>query len=68
MAISETSSDVNQPAILGENTAGGDGIVGKGRRGVVGQSDAYQGVFGTSRDNAGVVGESATFHAVFGIS
>lgn len=62
------SVDLNTPAITGENTAGGDGVVGIGTRGVVGKSDTYQGVYGTSRDNAGVVGESVNFHAIFGIS
>jgi hypothetical protein len=62
------SATINLPAIFGENTAGGDGISGKGRRGVVGVSDDFQGVFGKSRDNAGVVGESDKMHAVFGIT
>jgi hypothetical protein len=68
MSISEVSNNASDPAVRGENTAGGDGLVGKGRRGVVGESDTFQGVFGKSRDNAGIVGESALFHAVFGIS
>jgi hypothetical protein len=68
MSISESSNNANEPAVRGENTAGGDGLVGKGGRGVVGESDTFQGVFGKSRDNAGIVGESALFHAVFGIS
>lgn len=68
MAISEHSGETNVPAISGENTAGGDGVVGTGRRGVVGVSDNFQGVFGKSRDNAGVVGESDRMHAVFGIT
>jgi hypothetical protein len=42
------------PAVSGENTAGGDGIVGKGKRGVVGNG------------NEGVRGESDTFHAIVG--
>jgi hypothetical protein len=46
----------------------GDSVFGKGRRGVVGESDSFQGVFGWSGGNAGVVGESVMFHAVFGIS
>jgi hypothetical protein len=46
----------------------GDGVFGTGRRGVVGESDTFQGVYGRSRDNAGVVGESQQFHALFGIS
>jgi hypothetical protein len=68
MSISEVSNNASEPAVRGENTAGGDGLVGKGGRGVVGESDTFQGVFGKSRDNAGIVGESALFHAVFGIS
>jgi hypothetical protein len=55
------------PGVRGENTAGGDGLVGKGRRGVVGTSDTYQGVYGKSVDNAGVVGESDHLHGVFGV-
>jgi hypothetical protein len=56
------------PAVHGDNTVGGDGVFGTGRRGVVGVSDDYQGVFGKSRENAGVVGESDNMHAVFGIT
>ena len=68
MAISEQSNNAGVPAVSGENTAGGDGIFGKGNRGVVGTSDTFQGVFGSSRDNAGVVGESVNLDGVFGIS
>ena len=68
MSISEQSNNANVAAIGGENTAGGDGIFGKGNRGVVGVSDGFQGVFGLSRDNAGVVGESTNFDGVFGVS
>jgi hypothetical protein len=46
----------------------GDGVRGTGRRGVVGESPDYQGVFGHSGKNAGVVGESDNFHAMFAIS
>lgn len=45
----------------------GDGVVGTGRRGVVGESQFFQGVFGKSIENAGVVGESDRLHAVFGV-
>ena len=55
------------PAVFGENTAAGDGVLGKGRRGVVGESDSFQGVFGKSIENAGVVGESTKLHGVFGV-
>jgi hypothetical protein len=54
-------------AVLGTSKHG-DGVFGTGRRGVVGESDTFQGVYGHSRDNAGVVGESQQFHALFGIS
>ncbi len=53
--------------VFGENP-GGDGVVGHGRRGVVGQSDDFQGVYGHSVSNAGVVGESDHFDGVFGVS
>ena len=46
----------------------GDGVVGMGRRGVVGMSADYQGVYGHSGTNAGVVGESDQMHAVFAIT
>jgi hypothetical protein len=52
--------------VLGTNNSGGDGVVGVGRRGVVGLSDTFQGVFGKSVDNAGVVGVSDKLHGVFG--
>jgi hypothetical protein len=51
---------------MGESRTG-DGVVGIGRRGLVGNSETFQGVFGKSRDNAGVVGESDKLHGVFGI-
>jgi hypothetical protein len=54
--------------VAGQNDQGGDGVVGRGRRGVVGISDTFQGVLGQSGDNAGVVGESRNFHAIFGVS
>lgn len=68
MAISEQSNNATVAAVGGENVAGGDGVFGKGNRGVVGVSDAFQGVFGLSSDNAGVVGESTNFDGVFGVS
>lgn len=64
----EFSADATKPAVSGTNTAGGDGVVGRGRRGVVGESPDFQGVYGKSGDNAGVVGEADRFHAVFGVS
>jgi hypothetical protein len=62
------SNKPNVPGVRGSNSAGGDGIRGKGRRGVVGESKEFQGVFGHSDENAGVVGESQGMHAVFGIT
>jgi hypothetical protein len=61
------SSQAAVPGVKGENTAGGDGVVGIGRRGVVGESETFQGVFGKSIDNAGVVGESDKLHGIFGV-
>jgi hypothetical protein len=54
--------------VLGTNDNGGDGVVGNGKRGVVGFSQTWQGVFGKSVDNSGVVGESDKFHAIYGTS
>ncbi len=62
------SSNKVVPGVTGLNTAAGDGVVGRGRRGVVGESAEFQGVFGHSINNAGLVGESTNFHAVFGLS
>jgi hypothetical protein len=76
-AIFGVSHGANNAGVFGTNDAGGagvhgqslaDGVIGIGRRGVVGRSDTYQGVYGWSGDNAGVVGESDRFHAVFGVS
>lgn len=53
--------------VSGRNDSG-DGVMGVGRRGVVGISDTYQGVYGKSVQNAGVVGESDAMHAVFAIT
>ena len=36
MAINENSADPQVAAIAGDNSAGGDGVIGTGRRGVVG--------------------------------
>lgn len=62
------SNKPNVPGVAGTNTAGGDGLRGQGRRGVVGESKEFQGVFGHSEQNAGIVGESDGMHAVFGIT
>ena len=51
------SSNPAVPAVLAENTAQGDGVVGKGRRGVVGESGLGTGVFGFSKAGTGVLGE-----------
>lgn len=58
----------NGTGVVGKDSGGGDGVVGEGRRGVVGKSPEYQGVYGRSRDYAGVVGESDTMHGVFGVA
>lgn len=50
------------------NSESGDGVVGSGKRGVVGESRDFQGVFGRSTFEAGVAGESERFHAVSGMS
>jgi hypothetical protein len=60
-----TNDQVGGFGVQGINETG-DGVVGTGRRGVVGISDTFQGVFGQSKDNAGVVGESDKLHGVFG--
>ncbi len=54
--------------VLGISEASGAGVLGQRKRGVVGESDTFQGVFGHSRANAGVVGESEEFDGVFGMS
>lgn len=53
--------------VSGESSSG-DGVTGTGRRGVVGTSDSFQGVYGFSRLNAGVAAESRQFHAVYALS
>lgn len=65
--VTGNSAAAGVPGVAGDNTAGGDGVVGTGRRGVVGHSPSFQGVFGKSTDNAGVVGESDHLHGVFGV-
>src|SRR5437763_707637 len=68
---SYTSNRKDVPAVSGENTAGGDGLLGtshKGGRGVAGFSDTWQGVYGHSVENAGVVGESPGMHGVYGVT
>lgn len=70
MAISENSDNANQAAVSAENTAGGDGVFGKGLRGVVGVTDVPggTGVFGTSEQGIGVWGQSDANDAVVGVS
>src|SRR5450755_2073582 len=86
-AIYGVSHDVNNAGVIGINSGGGwgvvgrssrvgvsgestagDGVTGTGRRGVVGTSDGFQGIYGYSRLNAGVAAESAQFHAVYAVS
>jgi hypothetical protein len=61
------SATVGTPGVRGQNSAGGDGVYGEGRRGVVGHSDAFRGVDGSSTGNAGVYGESDNLHGVYGL-
>jgi hypothetical protein len=66
-SLSGTTDGPGVPGVRGEGQEGNDGVFGHGRRGVVGVSETFQGVFGKSGDNAGVVGESDRLHGVFGI-
>jgi len=80
MTISETSDDANTPAVIGENTAGGQGVYGhsiSGRGvvgssetnyGVTGESTKLPGVRGTSVDGRGIEGWSTNSDGVWGIS
>jgi hypothetical protein len=83
MTIRGDSTSAGDPGVYGENTAGGDGVSGKGDRGVVGVSDAtpaeiplvfgrprpvVAGVFGTSKAGIGVAGQSDTGSGLRGIS
>jgi hypothetical protein len=54
--------------VHGASSTDGDGVVGFGRRGVVGESIEFQGVFGHSQKDCGVVGESDTSDGISGIS
>ena len=58
--ITHSTLSPTHAGVYGASTAGG--------RGVMGESQKFQGVYGKSGDNAGVVGESDKFHAVFGIT
>jgi hypothetical protein len=62
------SHDGSAAGVLGTNDKGGDGVVGNGRRGVVGTSVDYQGVYGFSGSNVGVIGESQSFEGVWGLA
>ena len=72
MAINESSDDATTAGVTATNTAGGDGVLSTGHRGVVGKSsdEGGTGVFGfvTAVNASGVFGESAQFHGVFGRS
>ena len=46
------SANVSVAAVRGENSKDGDGVVGKGRRGVVGDSVAFQGDRKSTRLNS----------------
>ncbi len=70
MAISETSDDANTTAVVGENTAGGDGVYGHSTsgRGVVGRSETNYGVTGDSTKLPGVRGTSVEGRGIEGWS
>ena len=46
--VKAQSTDPKVAAVEGTNDKGGDGVVGNGRRSVVGISETFQGVFGKS--------------------
>jgi hypothetical protein len=54
--------------VFGFTGDSGDGVVGNGKRGVVGESRLFQGVYGRSAMNAGVLGESDGLHGTMGVS
>ena len=75
------STDANVPGVLGISKAGGDGVVGRGLRGVAGFSQEFRGalgqkkptaagpgVFGGSKTGRGVEGRSDTNYGVSGDS
>ena len=74
------SSDPTVPAVKGESTSGGFGVLGicdvghgvhgqsKTSRGVVGESEEFHGVFGKSRNNVGVAAESQNTEAMNALS
>ncbi len=72
MPISEQSQTQQIAAVIGENTASGDGVFGIGRgvtgRGVVGTSESFEAVVGVSETGKGVVGISNSFRGVSGKS
>lgn len=58
------------PAVLGENTAGGDGVRGTSKvgTGVIGTSESGVGVWGGSKSSSGVGGMSDSGIGVHGVS
>jgi hypothetical protein len=68
-ALKGQSHNAATPGVEGENTAGGAGIAGVGRRGVMGTSTEFQGVYGWGDgiNVTGVTGESTKFHGVYGV-
>ncbi len=59
--------DSGSAGVFGVAENDGDGVFGRGRRGVVGISDSFQGVFGKSTEGVGVFGESDNAHGITGI-
>ena len=69
--VNAQSNTKDVPAVLGENTDGGDALRGYGTgagRGVVGVSDSHTGVEGNSTGGDGVFGSSKSGTGVVGVS
>ena len=62
--VAGDSADPALAATTGMNTGGGDGVFGRGNRGVVGESPGGVGVQGESADGVGVWAQSTTYEGV----
>ena len=62
--VTGDSADPAVAATSGINTGGGDGVFGRGNRGVVGESQGGVGVQGESHDGIGVWAQSGTYEGV----
>jgi hypothetical protein len=70
-ALSGDSAVQGVAAVVGSNSAGGDGVIGygtKGGRGVVGVSDTHTGVEGNCDSGIAVYGSSKTGRGVVGVA